>query len=83
MERPFHISDIIDGKTILRGTVNKHEKSKYTNAQETMLNRVKILQIDDRLRALRERHLNQGFVDYENEYCDYINELQIHFTKHK
>ena len=37
------ISDIIDGKTIhVRGTVNKHEKSKYTNAQETMLNRVKI-----------------------------------------
>ena len=37
------ISDIIDGKTItLRGTVNKHEKSKYTNAKETMLNRVKI-----------------------------------------
>ena len=39
------------------------------------------MQIDDRLRALRERHLNQGFVDYENEYCDYINELQIHFYK--
>lgn len=37
------ISDIIDGKTIsIRGTVNKHEKSKYTNAYETMLNRVKI-----------------------------------------
>ena len=37
------ISDIIDGKTIsIRGTVNKHEKSKYTNANETMLNRVKI-----------------------------------------
>lgn len=37
------ISDIIDGKVIhVRGTVNKHEKSKYTNAQETMLNRVKI-----------------------------------------
>lgn len=37
------ISDIIDGKTIhVRGTVNKHEKSKYTNAHETMLNRVKI-----------------------------------------
>lgn len=38
------ISDIIDGKTIrIRGTVNKHEKSKYTNCHETMLNRVKIL----------------------------------------
>ncbi len=37
------ISDIIDGKAInLRGTVNKHEKSKYSNAKETMLNRVKI-----------------------------------------
>ena len=38
------ISDIIDGKTIsIRGTVNKHEKSKYTNAYETMLNRVKLM----------------------------------------
>ncbi len=38
------ISDIIDGRTIsIRGTVNKHEKSKYTNCHETMLNRVKIL----------------------------------------
>ena len=37
------ISDIIDGKVIhVRGTVNKHEKSKYTNAHETMINRVKI-----------------------------------------
>lgn len=37
------ISDIIDGKTIsIRGTVNKHEKSKYTNCHETMMNRVKI-----------------------------------------
>ena len=37
------ISDIIDGKVIhIRGTVNKHEKSKYTNAHETMINRVKI-----------------------------------------
>lgn len=37
------ISDIIDGKRIhVRGTVNKHEKSKYSNAKETMLNRVKI-----------------------------------------
>ena len=37
------ISDIIDGKTInIRGTVNKHEKSKYTKANETMMNRVKI-----------------------------------------
>lgn len=37
------ISDIIDGKLIhVRGTVNKHEKSKYSNAHETMINRVKI-----------------------------------------
>ena len=37
------ISDIIDGKVIhVRGAVNKHEKSKYSNAHETMLNRVKI-----------------------------------------
>ena len=37
------ISDIIDGKVIhVRGTVNKHEKSKYSNAHETMINRVKI-----------------------------------------
>lgn len=38
------ISDIIDGKTInVRGTVNKHENSKYSKAKETMLNRVKII----------------------------------------
>lgn len=37
------ISDIIQGKTIkIRGTVNKHENSKYTGCRETMLNRVKI-----------------------------------------
>ena len=40
------ISDIINGKTIkIRGTVNKHELSKYSNAKETLVNRVKILQI--------------------------------------
>lgn len=38
------ISDIIDGKTInIRGTVHKHEDSKYSNAKETMVNRVKII----------------------------------------
>lgn len=37
------LTDIIDGKTIsIRGTVIKHEKSKYTQAHETMMNRVKI-----------------------------------------
>lgn len=37
------ISDIISGKTIkIRGTVNKHENSKYTGCRETMMNRVKI-----------------------------------------
>ena len=37
------LSDIITGKTVrIRGTVNKHENSKYTGAKETMLNRVKI-----------------------------------------
>lgn len=40
------VSDIISGKTIkIRGTVNKHENSKYTNAKETMLNRVKLMTI--------------------------------------
>jgi len=40
------ISDIISNKTIkIRGTVNKHELSKYTHAKETMVNRVKILEI--------------------------------------
>lgn len=40
------ISDIINDKTIkIRGTVNKHELSKYSNAKETMVNRVKILEI--------------------------------------
>lgn len=42
------LSDIITGKTIsIRGTVNKHENSKYTNAKETMLNRVKIINISN------------------------------------
>ena len=40
------ISDIISDKTIkIRGTVNKHELSKYSNAKETIVNRVKILQL--------------------------------------
>jgi len=40
------ISDIINGKTIqIQATVNKHELSKYTNAKETMVNRVKIIKI--------------------------------------
>jgi hypothetical protein len=40
------ISNIISNKSIkIRGTVNKHELSKYTNAKETMINRVKILEI--------------------------------------
>jgi len=38
------LTDIIDGRVIkVRGTVNRHEVGKYTNAKETMLNRVKIL----------------------------------------
>lgn len=40
------ISDIINGKNVqIRATVNKHELSKYTNAKETMVNRVKIIKI--------------------------------------
>lgn len=40
------VSDIITGKTVgIRGTVNKHENSRYTDAKETMLNRVKITNI--------------------------------------
>ena len=40
------VSDIITGKTVgMRGTVNKHENSRYTGAKETMLNRVKITNI--------------------------------------
>lgn len=38
------LSDILDGRIIkIRGTVNKHELSKYTGAKETMFNRVKII----------------------------------------
>jgi len=38
------LSDILDGKIIkIRGTVNKHEISKYTRCKETMFNRVKVL----------------------------------------
>ena len=38
------LTDIIDGKIInIRGTVNRHEVGKYTQAKETMLNRVKII----------------------------------------
>lgn len=40
------LSDIIHGKHIkIRGTVIKHEFSKYSNAKETMLNRVKVVEI--------------------------------------
>ena len=40
------VSDIITGKTVgIRGTVNKHENSRYSGAKETMLNRVKITTI--------------------------------------
>lgn len=40
------ISDIIADKTIkIRATINKHELSKYSNAKETMVNRVKLLEI--------------------------------------
>ena len=40
------VSDIITGKTVgIRGTVNKHENSRYTGAKETLLNRVKITKI--------------------------------------
>ena len=38
------LTDIIDGRVInIRGTVNRHEVGKYTQAKETMLNRVKII----------------------------------------
>lgn len=38
------VSDIIEGKTIrIRGTVNRHEHGKFSLAEETMFNRVKIL----------------------------------------
>lgn len=38
------LTDIIDGRTIkIRGTVNRHEVGKYSQAKETMLNRVKII----------------------------------------
>ena len=38
------LSDMIEGKKIkICGTVNKHENSKYSNAKETMMNRVKIM----------------------------------------
>ena len=37
------LTDIIDGRRIkIRGTVNRHEEGKFTNAKETMLNRVKV-----------------------------------------
>jgi hypothetical protein len=38
------VSDIIEGKTLrIRGTVNRHENGRVTQAKETMFNRVKIL----------------------------------------
>jgi len=38
------ISDIIEGKTIrIRGTGNRHEHGKFSLAEETLINRVKIL----------------------------------------
>jgi hypothetical protein len=40
------ISNIIANKSIqIRATVNKHELSKYTNARETMVNRIQIIKI--------------------------------------
>lgn len=37
------LCDLIKGRKIsMRGTVNRHEKNKYTGAKETMINRVKI-----------------------------------------
>ena len=37
------LTDIIEGRTItIRGTVNKQEVSKYSNAKETLFNRVKL-----------------------------------------
>jgi len=37
------LTDIIEGKTIsIRGTVNKQEISKYSQAKETLFNRVKL-----------------------------------------
>ena len=39
------LSDIISDATIqIRGTVNKHEVGRFTHAQETFMNRVKIVQ---------------------------------------
>jgi len=38
------LSDIIEGRELMiRGTVNRHEKGRFSGAQETMMNRVKIL----------------------------------------
>ena len=38
------LTDIIDGRVInIRGTVNRHEVGKFTNAKDTMMNRVKII----------------------------------------
>ena len=40
------LSDMIEGKKIkIRGTISKHENSKYSNAKETMVNRVKIMEV--------------------------------------
>lgn len=40
------INNIINGKTIrMRGTVNKHEIGRFSNAKETMFNRVKIVKV--------------------------------------
>jgi hypothetical protein len=41
------LTDIIEGKTIsIRGTVNKQEISKYSEAKETLFNRVKLTLIN-------------------------------------
>jgi hypothetical protein len=38
------LSEIIEGRELMiRGTVNRHEKGRFSGAQETMMNRVKII----------------------------------------
>jgi hypothetical protein len=40
------LSDMIEGRKVkIRGTISKHENSKYSNAKETMMNRVKIVEV--------------------------------------
>ena len=37
--------------------------------------------LTDKLQEVTELHSSQGFLNYKETYCEYVNELQVHFYK--